>query len=57
MLHSLAASYERRRARQRTHDALRRRAEAGAVCGGKLYGYVNERNVDGFVHRDWIRRL
>jgi site-specific DNA recombinase len=51
MLHSLAASYERRRARQRTHDALRRRAEVGAVTGGKLYGYTNQRNADGFVHR------
>ena len=51
MLHSLAASYERRRARQRTYDALRRRAEAGAVAGNRVFGYVNHRNGDGYVHR------
>ena len=36
MLHSLAGSFERRRTRQRTYDALRRRAEAGAVTGGRV---------------------
>jgi site-specific DNA recombinase len=51
MLHSLAASFERRRARQRTHDALRRRAEAGAVCGGRVFGFANHRNGDGYVYR------
>ena len=34
-------SFERRRARQRTYDALRRRAEAGAVTGGRVFGYDN----------------
>jgi|SRR5215831_3487202 len=51
IFNSLAASFERRRARQRTYDALRRRAEAGAVTGGRVYGYRNERNGTGFVHR------
>ena len=51
VLHSLLASFERRRARERTYDALRRRAEAGAVCGGKTFGYVNVRNGEGYVHR------
>jgi DNA invertase Pin-like site-specific DNA recombinase len=51
MLHSLGASFERRRARARTYDALRRRAEAGAVTGGRLYGYANARNGNGYVHR------
>src|SRR5262249_60243906 len=41
VVHSLAASFERRRARQRTYDALRRRAEAGAVTGGRVFGYQN----------------
>ncbi len=36
-------SFERRRARQRTYDALRRRAEAGAVTGGRVFGYLNQR--------------
>src|SRR5215470_6528961 len=43
IFNSLAASFERRRARQRTYDALRRRAEAGAVTGGRVFGYRNER--------------
>lgn len=51
VVHSLAASFERRRARQRTYDALRRRAEAGAVTGGRVFGYLNHRNGDGYVHR------
>jgi site-specific DNA recombinase len=41
MLHALAASFERRRARQRTYDALLVRARRGYVTGGKVYGYVN----------------
>lgn len=32
-------------------DALRRRAEAGAVTGGRVFGYVNQRNGDGYVYR------
>src|SRR5262252_4078981 len=51
IFNSLAASFERRRARQRTYDALRRRAEAGAVTGGRVFGYRNERNGSGYVHR------
>src|SRR5262249_20161379 len=51
VVQSLAASFERRRARQRTYNALRRRAEAGAVTGGRVFGYVNHRNGDGYVHR------
>ena len=51
IFNSLAASFERRRARQRTYDALRRRAEIGAVTGGRVYGYRNERDGKGYVHR------
>src|SRR5215472_4008684 len=51
IVHSLAASFERRRARQRTYDALRRRAEAGAVTGGRCFGYQNVRNGQGYVQR------
>src|SRR5262249_38860157 len=51
IFNSLAASFERRRARQRTYDALRRRAEAGAVTGGTCYGYRNQRDGSGFVYR------
>lgn len=38
-----AAQSERRKASQRTSDALRRRAEKGLVAGGKVYGYTNVR--------------
>src|SRR5215470_14108941 len=51
IFNSLAASFERRRARQRTYDALRRRAEAGAVTGGTCYGYRNRRDGSAYVHR------
>ena len=51
MFNSLAASFERRRASQRTYDALRRRAEAGAVTGGTVFGYVNTRQAAGYVYR------
>jgi DNA invertase Pin-like site-specific DNA recombinase len=51
IFNSLAASFERRRARQRTYDALRRRAEAGAVTGGRVYGYRNQRDGQGYVRR------
>src|SRR5262249_8506929 len=39
IFNSLAASFERRR------------AEAGAVTGGRVFGYRNERNGIGYVHR------
>ena len=51
MLHSMSASYERRRARQRSYDALRCRAEAGAVTGGRVFGYQNQRDGNGYVYR------
>src|SRR5215472_7683937 len=51
IFNSLASSFERRRARQRTYDALRRRAEAGAVTGGCVFGYRNVRSGTGYVHR------
>jgi site-specific DNA recombinase len=50
IFNSLAASFERRRASQRTRDALKRRAEQGYVTGGKCYGYVNVREAS-FVKR------
>jgi DNA invertase Pin-like site-specific DNA recombinase len=45
-----AAEVERDKARQRTHDALLRRARAGHVPGGIVFGYDNVR-VDGHVER------
>jgi site-specific DNA recombinase len=49
-LQSLLASFERRRTSDRTSDALRRRFEAGAACGGAAFGYVVERNGGPYAH-------
>ena len=40
-LTGFAAEMEREKARQRTYDAMRRKAEAGHVAGGKVHGYDN----------------
>jgi site-specific DNA recombinase len=41
-LTAFADELEREKARQRTHDALVRKARAGQVPGGSVYGYSNE---------------
>lgn len=38
---TFAADLEREKARQRTYDALLRKARAGHVCGGRVFGYAN----------------
>jgi DNA invertase Pin-like site-specific DNA recombinase/ssDNA-binding Zn-finger/Zn-ribbon topoisomerase 1 len=40
-LSSFASEMERERAKQRTYDAMRRKATAGHVTGGKTFGYDN----------------
>ena len=45
-LQNFASEVERERARQRTYDALARKAKAGHVTGGRGYGYDN---VDVFA--------
>jgi site-specific DNA recombinase len=40
-LTNFAAEVERERAKQRTYDALLRKAKAGHVTGGRVYGYDN----------------
>src|SRR5262249_49339154 len=57
MLHSLAASYERRRAKQRTHDALLRRAQAGHVANGVCFGYRNAPVLDATGRRQHSARV
>jgi hypothetical protein len=41
-LTGFAAEMERERARQRTYDAMLRKAKNGHVTGGKVYGYDNK---------------
>ena len=48
---SFAAEIEREKARQRTHDAMRRKAAAGHVTGGRVFGYDNVRRDGGGVVR------
>ena len=40
-LTAFADEMEREKARQRTYDAMRRKARAGHVTGGRVYGYDN----------------
>jgi hypothetical protein len=40
---SFAGELEREKAKQRTYDAMRRKAERGHVAGGLVYGYDNVR--------------
>ncbi len=58
---AFASTSERRKASRRVYDALRRKAEAGHVTGGKCYGYKNldvlaEPGADGRRTRLYVRR-
>jgi DNA invertase Pin-like site-specific DNA recombinase len=48
---AFADELERERARQRTYDAMVRKARAGQVTGGVTFGYKNVRDADGSVRR------
>jgi DNA invertase Pin-like site-specific DNA recombinase len=48
-LTAFADEIEREKARQRTTDAMVRKARARLVTGGRVFGYTNERRADG-VH-------
>src|SRR3989442_2033638 len=48
---TFAADLEREKARQRTYDAMIRKARAGHVCGGRTFGYDNLRSDRGGVMR------
>jgi len=56
-LTSFASEMEREKARQRTHDALARKAKTGYVTGGKVFGYDNvetfgtQETAEGKPHR------
>ena len=51
---------EREKARQRTYDALLRKAKAGHVTGGRVFGYdnvpVEVAGPDGSLHRSHVER-
>jgi site-specific DNA recombinase len=59
---AFADELERERARQRTHDALVRKARAGRVTGGVVFGYRNrevlaEASTDGPRRRLYVERV
>lgn len=50
-LTAYADELEREKARQRTYDAMLRKARAGHVTGGRVFGYDNVRTESGHVER------
>ena len=48
---------ERERAKQRTYDAMLRKARAGHVTGGKVYGYDNKEVLSAEGHRLHVLRV
>ena len=42
MIKNFGGEFERERAKQRTYDAMLRKAKAGQVTGGVVYGYTNK---------------
>ena len=51
-LTAFADELEREKARQRTYDAMVRKARAGHVTGGRVFGYDNVRTDAGHVLRE-----
>ena len=52
-LTAFADELEREKARQRTYDAMQRKANAGHVTGGRVFGYDN---VDVLARREAVAR-
>jgi DNA invertase Pin-like site-specific DNA recombinase len=52
---AFADELERERARQRTYDAMQRKAKAGHVTGGRVFGYDNVDVRDSAGHRSHVR--
>ena len=56
-LTGFAAEMERERAKQRTYDAMLRKAKAGHVTGGKVLGYDNREILSAEGHRLHVLRV
>ncbi|MCS6291148.1 MAG: recombinase family protein [Nitrospira sp.] len=56
-LANFASEMERERAKQRTADAMLRKAKAGHVTGGKTYGYDNREVLSAEGHRLHVLRI
>jgi site-specific DNA recombinase len=55
-LTAFADELEREKARQRTYDAMLRKARAGHVTGGSVFGYENEEILDATGKRSHVMR-
>jgi DNA invertase Pin-like site-specific DNA recombinase len=55
-LTTFADELEREKARQRTYDAMLRKAKAGHVTGGRVFGYDNLEIVDSQGRRQHVER-
>jgi DNA invertase Pin-like site-specific DNA recombinase len=55
-LTTFADELEREKARQRTHDAMSRKARAGHVTGGRVFGYDNVEILDATGKRSHVER-
>jgi DNA invertase Pin-like site-specific DNA recombinase len=55
-LQGMADEMEREKARQRTYDAMARKARAGHVTGGRVFGYDNVPALDAAGHRSHVER-
>lgn len=56
-LTGFASEMERERAKQRTYDAMLRKAKAGHVTGGKVYGYDNHEVLSAEWRRVHVLRV
>src|SRR5262245_43504639 len=56
-LTAFADELEREKARQRTRDAMVRKAHAGHVCGGSCFGYRNVEIVGADGRRSHVERV
>ena len=56
-LSNFASEMERERAKQRTYDAMLRKAKAGHVTGGKVYGYINKEITSAKGQRLYVLRV
>jgi site-specific DNA recombinase len=55
-LTAFADELEREKARQRTYDAMQRKARAGHVTGGACFGYTNIEVLDAAGQRSHVER-
>src|SRR6478672_3832220 len=55
-LTAFADELEREKARQRTYDAMLRKAKAGHVTGGRVFGYDNVDVLSASGERSHVRR-